>query len=431
MASIQGQMSQGDGDTGPHAAQAYQTAHVQASQVDVSTTDEELHLTSSQPHNTLLVYFSALGNLHVILDLLQTQGIDPNRPDAAGQRPLHAAAENNHLHVVQALLDAGADPSLTNQNGLIPAAVTTDINIRRSLFERGLSLADCVAGGAWGELKRRILARKIDNINLRFGQLAWTLLGYAAQHNQHDIVAQLLNDARIDYDTTPLHAAAIQDNLVFLQLLVAAGADTTRRNLAGQTPADVALPQTQLCMLPDLFEFVPCARCNFWYPQADGDCSLCPVFETEALIARVVEIESSFQCVYCNDNVKEMIFACGHEACRTCAIRFRTCPGCNKQVTKCIRRFGIDRYKQVISSADSIVEGTTEPVEKRRRLDDKQDFLDHMRLLHEVDECEICFEATKEIVFQCGHETCTTCAAKLTNCPQCRVRIKSRIQRRG
>ncbi|CAK4694902.1 unnamed protein product [Aphanomyces euteiches] len=394
MASIQGQMSQGDGDTGPHAAQAYQTAHVQASQVDVSTTDEELHLTSSQPHNTLLVYFSALGNLHVILDLLQTQGIDPNRPDAAGQRPLHAAAENNHLHVVQALLDAGADPSLTNQNGLIPATVTTDINIRRSLFERGLSLADCVARGAWGELKRRILARKIDKINLRFGQ----------------------------YDTTPLHAAAIQDNLVILQLLVAAGADTTRRNLAGQTPADVALPQTQLCMLPDLFEFVPCARCNFWYPQADGDCSLCPVFETEALIARVVEIESSFQCVYCNDNVKEMIFACGHEACRTCAIRFRTCPGCNKQVTKRIRRFGIDRYKQVISSADSIVEGTTEPVEKRRRLDDKQDFLDHMRLLH---------EATKEIVFQCGHETCTTCAAKLTNCPQCRVRIKSRIQRRG
>ncbi|KAG9401852.1 E3 ubiquitin-protein ligase mib2 [Aphanomyces cochlioides] len=414
MASIQVEMSQGDGDTGPHEAQAYQTAHVQASQVDVSTIDEELLLTSSQPQNTLL-----------------TQGIDPNRPDAAGQRALHAAAENNHLHVVQALLDAGADPSLTNQNGLIPAAVTTDINIRRLLFERGLSLADCVARGAWGELKRRILARKIDNINLRFGQLAWTLLGYAAQHNQHDIVTHLLNDARIDvnaadlYGTTPLHAVAIQDNLV------AAGADTTRRNLAGQTPADVALPQTQLCMLPDLFEFVPCARCNFWYPRAGGDCSLCPVFETEALIARVVEIESSFQCVYCNDNVKEMIFACGHEACRTCVIRFRTCPGCNTHVTKRIRRFGIDRYKQVISSADSIVEGTTEPVEKRRRLDDKQDFLDHMRLLHEVDECEICLEATKAIVFQCGHETCTTCAAKLTNCPQCRVRIKSRIQRRG
>jgi len=51
------------------------------------------------------------------------------------------------------------------------------------------------------------------------------------------------------------------------------------------------------------------------------------------------------------------------------------------------------------------------------------------RELQEAQLCGICEELKKDMVFQCGHETCSQCSSKLSNCPICRVRIVSRIRR--
>lgn len=45
--------------------------------------------------------------------------------------------------------------------------------------------------------------------------------------------------------------------------------------------------------------------------------------------------------------------------------------------------------------------------------------------------CAICEERRKDTVFQCGHETCRTCADSLSHCPSCRVEIQVRIKRFG
>nr|CCA16094.1 copinelike protein putative [Albugo laibachii Nc14] len=43
--------------------------------------------------------------------------------------------------------------------------------------------------------------------------------------------------------------------------------------------------------------------------------------------------------------------------------------------------------------------------------------------------CCICEEKRKNLVFQCGHETCDTCAVPLKECPTCRQPIQIRIKR--
>jgi hypothetical protein len=45
--------------------------------------------------------------------------------------------------------------------------------------------------------------------------------------------------------------------------------------------------------------------------------------------------------------------------------------------------------------------------------------------------CCICEEKQKDTVFNCGHETCRTCADQLTACPTCRQIITIRIKRYG
>ncbi|OTG86669.1 hypothetical protein B9T31_06610 [Acinetobacter sp. ANC 4558] len=63
--------------------------------------DEELHLPE-------LIYWASLGELEQVKNLL-IQDIDVNMTDDEGYSALHAAAENNHLMLVQLLIQHGAN----------------------------------------------------------------------------------------------------------------------------------------------------------------------------------------------------------------------------------------------------------------------------------------------------------------------------------
>ncbi|KAJ1469560.1 ankyrin repeat-containing domain protein [Baffinella frigidus] len=47
-------------------------------------------------------------------------GADPNRPDCAGNTPLHCAADTGQADVVAALREWGADPTVQNAYGETP-----------------------------------------------------------------------------------------------------------------------------------------------------------------------------------------------------------------------------------------------------------------------------------------------------------------------
>ena len=63
--------------------------------------DDELHLPE-------LVYWASLGDVEQVEQLLE-DGTDPNQTDDEGYSSLQAAAENDHLAVVQLLVSKGAN----------------------------------------------------------------------------------------------------------------------------------------------------------------------------------------------------------------------------------------------------------------------------------------------------------------------------------
>ena len=66
---------------------------------------------------------------------LITQGADPVAPAATTRNtPLHFASMNNHKAIVEHLLRSGANPSVPNADGIIPAELTSDVFIRESLI---------------------------------------------------------------------------------------------------------------------------------------------------------------------------------------------------------------------------------------------------------------------------------------------------------
>jgi len=59
-----------------------------------------------------------------MIDYLIENGADPNARASGGVTPLHRAVRNRCSAAVQALLNAGADPSLTNDKGSTALALT-------------------------------------------------------------------------------------------------------------------------------------------------------------------------------------------------------------------------------------------------------------------------------------------------------------------
>ena len=71
-------------------------------------------------HFTALQYAALKGYDHYILSASKRQPIIFNQQTPSGMTPLHLAAAGGHLHVVNALLDRGADPVKTNKNHQLP-----------------------------------------------------------------------------------------------------------------------------------------------------------------------------------------------------------------------------------------------------------------------------------------------------------------------
>ena len=58
-----------------------------------------------------------MGRLDLVQNLVQKEGTDVNLIDSMGQSPLFDAAQHGHLHVVQFLIQRGADMNMKRQYG--------------------------------------------------------------------------------------------------------------------------------------------------------------------------------------------------------------------------------------------------------------------------------------------------------------------------
>lgn len=160
--------------------------------------------------------------------LLEGSDLDINQIKLKGKdierSLLHLAVEKAHPHVVDALLERGADPNARDKNYSPPlheAACIGCLPMVKSLIEKG---AD-------------------PNARDRVGR---TPLHYAAYMGTTSMIQLLIEkgadkDARDQNNCTPLHLAAHEEqNQAAMEVLIERGADLSIRNTRNETPLQVA-----------------------------------------------------------------------------------------------------------------------------------------------------------------------------------------------
>lgn len=160
----------------------------------------------------------AVGSLHPnqrLVKLLLERGAKVNIRLSTSETPLHLAASKGHVAIVRPLLDHGAEVNAQTRDGLTPLNLAVRFQhpeAAKLLASRGadVNVFDAAALGQIRKLRhlfngKPTLARAVD----RFGQ-------------------------------TPLHIAALWDQVEAAKLLLAYGADPRATDLAGRTPRDIA-----------------------------------------------------------------------------------------------------------------------------------------------------------------------------------------------
>lgn len=179
-----------------------------------------------------LKHASFAGDLEAVRQLLDA-GADPNATDEHGAGTLLTF----HPEVVKYLLSRGADPNIPNETGApVLAGLTCGDHLEcvRLLLEAGANPNR--ACDATGETP---LHGAVTNKDLDRTQLVRVLLDYGANPNAKTKPGirsyAFWRDARTRGET-PLHRAAAYSTAEIIKMLLAAGADTTIRDVNGDSP---------------------------------------------------------------------------------------------------------------------------------------------------------------------------------------------------
>lgn len=174
-----------------------------------------------------------------------------------GATPLHAAAENDAMGVVSALLEAGADPALGDDQGDTPVHCAVLYGSPRSLRALLESSADAMKENHAGELPLHLLAEYGpggfgDSMDTPLAQLRRHFaksirsqeLLVEALRSRSQLEAAMRHGANGECDGTPLHAAARSNHFGAenaVRLLVQARAEIDQTDADGRSALSVAI----------------------------------------------------------------------------------------------------------------------------------------------------------------------------------------------
>ncbi|KAL8835936.1 MAG: hypothetical protein Q9176_006620 [Flavoplaca citrina] len=195
---------------------------------------------------------SSYGLLPICTKLLDG-GADPSQGDSHGQAPLHRAAINDSVDVVQLLLNHNVDLEARcldfSRTPLHWAAWHGHTAVVSLLIRRGAQVEShdqqrwtalhLAASQGHHEIVDQLLRKKVE-IDAKDGYGATAL--YRAAEGGHEAAAQLLliegayPDIPNDYDQTPLHRAADLGRLATARLLLNHGAPYHVKDYYGWTP---------------------------------------------------------------------------------------------------------------------------------------------------------------------------------------------------
>lgn len=120
------------------------------------------------------------------------------------------------------------------------------------------------------------------------------------------------------------------------------------------------------------------------------------------------------ECSVCSELSEENVELepCHHKpACEDCSSRMKKCLHCGVPVTKRLTK-----------------DGRVIPPKSRQPSAERMRYLEcKIAEIEESHACSICMEKKRNVVFLCGHGTCSKCADTLKTCHMCRKAITKKI----
>lgn len=211
------------------------------------------------PRPELVAYLQAHGSRHTIFSAVAAGDTDAIRQIAATspteierrmdltnrrRRPVHLAVVKKQPSALATLLDLGADPDTLDESGLTAldqSALRGDEDMAQMLIDRGarIGMAAAVALGRTADIERLI---RMDPDGLKPGHRWGTLIVRASERSSGSVVQRLIqlgaspnawDDPQTAVDGaahyTPLHAAAWNENLDAIRVLLKHGANPAAR----------------------------------------------------------------------------------------------------------------------------------------------------------------------------------------------------------
>ncbi|MEO0340275.1 MAG: ankyrin repeat domain-containing protein [Bacteroidota bacterium] len=181
-----------------------------------------------------------LGDLFVLQKLIDLGArVDVQ---SEGKTPLSKAVEKGDIRVVALLLKNGANPSITDQDGILPlskAVAANNLPVAKILLKKSKQ------GNTDANWKNAIGEPVVQAaIRMKNPAMVQLLLNYGAQSNASNY-----------FDNSSLHIAAELGEVEIVKMLLSQGVDNSLENMMGETAYDLAKSQNHQQVLTTLTEF--------------------------------------------------------------------------------------------------------------------------------------------------------------------------------
>ena len=231
-------------------------------------------LLSTNPSMTALMWTAQEG-YDSLTEQLVVQGVHVNHRNSDGRTALHFAAHSGHLHIVQMLLNNGAEIDLEDEHHCTPLVLSvmgkkydvmlllitcgTDVAQLDNLPDRdiGKEALSYAFYNKYIDLAEVLISSGVGIEGFLITSPPMTALMWTAQEGDDSLTKQLiLQGVNVNYQNpdgcTALHFAAQHNHIQCGILIVEAGADVNVVNQASQTPLDLSSKEFKDAILQTL-----------------------------------------------------------------------------------------------------------------------------------------------------------------------------------
>ena len=182
----------------------------------------------------LFIASAEKGDVNSVKRLLSL-GVDPNVIDRSGKTALLAAVSGGHIELVEALLDAGAQPS---PSALITAAFHGNLAILESLIDAGADPSEKVDNG-----RDALVSAILSPLGNASDTIRVLIAAGAPVNERYEL--RYVAPPRVETGRTALMYASYKGDVDVVKILIEAGSDVNVRTAAGETAVGLAKAKTK------------------------------------------------------------------------------------------------------------------------------------------------------------------------------------------